>query len=234
MAKLEVKLQKIFADIGATGSTGEYQVTQFGSLKAAAPLGTLDPAVIQALSAYDYGFINAIINGGPPAIQDMDGLCRMLSIGIAYQQQAGIAEYNAAREYHIGSFVSSPDGNIFRSVANNNIGNAVSDTAWWMIYRSMKAWRKEETDTLTIAYDDDNVIDGYTGTSGVMLPAVGAHNKGRRICVYKGVTGAFILIRAGGDTVDGTSTYMVNGEKRSTLIQSDGVNRWDVIRRGYG
>jgi hypothetical protein len=230
MAKLEVKLQKIFADIGATGASGEYQLTQFGSLRAGSPLATSDPTTIQALAAFDYGFINAIINNSPPAIQDIDAICRTLTIGIAYLQQSGIPEYHIGKEYHYGSFISSTDGTIFMSVINNNIGNALSDTASWMIYKS-NIWRTETTAILNVAYNDVNLICNYATTTTVNLPAIGSHNKGRRIFIYQGSSGSSILTRAGSDTIDGASTFTISGNIETITIQSNGVNRWDIIGR---
>jgi len=181
MAKLEVKLQKIFADITATGASG-YQVTQFGSLKASAPLATIDPTVIQALTAYDYGFVNAIINGAPPSIQDIDGLCRMLSIGVAYLQQAGIPEYNVNDEYKLGSFVSSTYGSIYISVAASNIGNALTDETKWMLYNT-KLYVSINAN-YAIQYNEKYIhIYGTNPDMDVTLPAIGAHNKGRIIYV---------------------------------------------------
>jgi hypothetical protein len=228
MSKLSVKLQQIFADIGATGPSGEYYITQFGSLKAGSPLATIDPATIQALSAYGYGFSSAIINGGAPAIQDIDGLCRMLSIGVAYLQQAGIAEYNSSDEYKVGSFVSSTNGAIYRSVAASNTGNALSDTTKWMLYKSNMVGAY--TEYFGEVVYNENCLH-FTGTetgNTVVLPAIGTHNKGRVIRILNASSQTIVLAPTGTDVVDIYASINLTTNKAMTLC-SNGVSKWDII-----
>jgi hypothetical protein len=70
MAKITIADQKIFA--GVTGYTGV--VGQFGSYKAGAAAYSIDPDIIQSLSAYDSGLAASLTNNAPRTIQDLNGL----------------------------------------------------------------------------------------------------------------------------------------------------------------
>lgn len=227
MAKLAVKLQQIFADIGATGPSGEYYITQFGSLRAASPVATIDPATIQALSAYGYGFSSAIINGGAPAIQDIDGLCRMISIGVAYLQQAGIAEYNSGDEYKVGSLVSSTNGAIYRSVAASNTGNALSDTTKWMLYKSNAIGAYTEYFGEVVYNENCLYFTGTATGNTVVLPAVGTHNKGRVIRILNRSTQTIVIAPTGTDTIDADASLNLTTNK-SLVLCCNGVAKWEI------
>lgn len=180
MSKITTKLQKIFGATGPTGILG-----QFGSLKAGAPLYTNDVETIQALNQYGDGIGSVLINGAPPAIQDINGLFYMISSQIAYLMQQGIPEWNAATTYYIGSFVTRPsasDGEIFISVADDNLNNDFSDTNYWMIYKSNKIKNiSGTTNQHTITYDDYFVISQTSVPCSIYLPEATSLNKGRVI-----------------------------------------------------
>lgn len=126
MAKITRKNQKIF------GSTaGVNQIAEFGSLAAAAPAFTTDPETIQSLSNYLEGWYAAVIGGNSPAIEDMNALCYLYAYQLTYLFQAGVPEWNTSAIYYIGSFASDGTGDIFVSIANDNTGNALTDTTKW-------------------------------------------------------------------------------------------------------
>lgn len=179
MAKITTKLQKVF---GATGPTGV--LGQFGSYKEGAPIYTNDVETIQALNEYGDGIASALVNGAPPAIQDINGLFYVISKQIAYLMQQGIPEWNAATNYFIGSFVTRPDGTngeIFMSVANDNLNNALTDTTKWMLYKSNKITSYTASNSYSVGYDDAYVNYSFSSGGSIILPEALATNKGRMI-----------------------------------------------------
>lgn len=126
MAKLNRIFQRLF---GSTGSSGDFG--KFGSLAAGSPEFTQDPDEIQSLTAWLQGWGNATIADYRPALEDMNSLCYLAFYQICYLLQQGIPEYDASTTYYLNSFVQI-NGQIYRSLENDNIGNAPasSPTKW--------------------------------------------------------------------------------------------------------
>lgn len=235
MAELTTKAQQIF---GATGPTGV--LGQFGSLKAGSPTYSNDPDVIQGLAAFGQGLSGAIINNAPPAIQDINSLFYLISRQIAYLMQTGIPEWNEDTTYYIGSFVSAPNGEngaIFISVTDDNIGNLLSDTSKWMLYRSNKFVIHTATNTYTALYDDAYIEMVYATTAYVILPEAVASNKGRIIHVQNNstVNGSIVDISAAGSPaslIDGAAYFRrtYSALKPCAKFVSNGSS-WDIIKR---
>ena len=128
MAKLVRKHQKVFAgDVSPTNV-----VAKFGSYAASAPSYSSDPDVIQELAAYGSGWGSALVNNYTPALQDMNALFFLITRQLAYLFQAGVPEWSATETYYIGSTVNDGSGNIFASLADNNINNALTDGTKWI------------------------------------------------------------------------------------------------------
>lgn len=130
MAKITRAHQKVFCD----GVAATENIAKFGSLKAAAVVYSKDPAVIQALAAYDEGWASAVVANNAPAMQDENALFFLITRQLAYLFQAGIAEWDADTVYYTGSFCSSA-GIVYRSLVADNTDNAVTDTAYWSAQR---------------------------------------------------------------------------------------------------
>lgn len=136
MPKIIRKTAKIF---GGALSAGSQQVEQFGSkVQSGIPFYTVDPDVIQGLSAWVDGWIPAIDSGTKaPYVQDMNGFCLVMAYQIAYILQQGIPEWIATTTYYLDSVVQANDGQWYSSLEDNNIGNAppasASNAHWlWM------------------------------------------------------------------------------------------------------
>lgn len=127
---LERKHLKVF---GAEAS--ENMIGQFGSSVANAKLNTSDIEQIQALNAWDKGWENTTVSKNRyPAIQERNGVDKVLTYQIAYILQEGIPEWNNKTEYSDKSIVKVLDGNLiklYRSRVPNNIGNLVTDGSKW-------------------------------------------------------------------------------------------------------
>lgn len=124
MAKIVRKVAKIFGQ-----TAGANQIAQFGSLANSTPNFTTDPTVIQALSQWLNGWFDAAIGSNSPAIEDMNAFCYVLAYQIAYLMQEGVAEWDAATTYYIGSVVNDGFGFLYVSVINTNT-SALTTADW--------------------------------------------------------------------------------------------------------
>jgi len=136
MAKLTRVYQKLF---GVNGGA----IGVFGSAQANSPaIGTLtnDPATVQSLPAYEAGWASASIGGTRrPTQQEFNGINFVNTRQISYLFQEGIAVWDIETEYHENS-LAKEDGttNIYKSITDNNTGNALSDIANWEFLGDLK------------------------------------------------------------------------------------------------
>lgn len=126
MAKIARATMKIFGS-----SAGANQIAQFGSLNAGSPTFTTNVTTIQALSNYLVGWYNAVIGGNSPAIEDMNALFYLYAYQLAYLFQTGIAEWDSGTTYYTGSLVNDGLGNIYTSLLDTNLNNALTNTTYW-------------------------------------------------------------------------------------------------------
>lgn len=130
MAKLQRVTGKVF---GGTAPLDE--IGQFGSAKAGTPTNTQDVATIQALEAYSNGWGSAIVTSRNfPPIEEVTGVLKTISYQTCYLLQEGIPEYDINTVYDNTSIVKSISGNelsFYISLQSNNVGNALSNTAYW-------------------------------------------------------------------------------------------------------
>lgn len=130
MTKLQRVTGKVFG-----GSAPLDQIGQFGSAKAGTPFNTQDVATIQALSAYLNGWGSGVVTSRNfPPIEEVTGVLKTISYQACYLLQEGIPEYDINTEYSNTSIVKSISGNeliFYISLADNNIGNSLTDTNYW-------------------------------------------------------------------------------------------------------
>jgi hypothetical protein len=126
MPKITRYVQNLFGNlVGAAGNYGK-----FGSLAAGTPQFTKDPKEIQSLDAWNLGWVAATVGNKSPALQDRNALDFLAFYQLAYLMQQGVPEWNADTTYFINQMCSS-GGNIYISLADDNIANAVTDTNKW-------------------------------------------------------------------------------------------------------
>ncbi|MCK5615185.1 hypothetical protein KAR91_75680 [Candidatus Pacearchaeota archaeon] len=121
------KIARFSGDLQAFGSaaTGTER-TVFGDV---AQSDTLDANINTDFLA---GWENGLdVNDFPPQ-QYFNAVGFTATQLAAYLHQMGIAEYDAVQEYHIGS-LANVTGNVYKSLTNDNIGNAVTDTTNWQL-----------------------------------------------------------------------------------------------------
>lgn len=130
MAKLPRVHQKIFAENAVAKEIG-----QFGSAVAGAKKETGDIAEIQALEAWEKGWSEATVSKNRyPALQERNGIDKVITQQLAYMFQEGIPEWNAETEYSSTGLVKSLDDNkikLYRSLKDGNVGHLVSEPNWW-------------------------------------------------------------------------------------------------------
>lgn len=134
MAKIQRIKQEIFAQ-----QAGSRQITAFGTAKTETPEYTTDLAQIQN-SNFLQGWFSAVLPDKAPYEEDTNALFYAITKQLAYIFQEGFPEYDEDTEYNIGSLVKSVDnqGNItiYKSVADNNTGNALTNNNYWTVFQS--------------------------------------------------------------------------------------------------
>lgn len=130
MAKLTRVTGKVFG-----GSAPLNEIGVFGSAKAGSPTNSQDVATIQSLSAYANGWGSAVTTSRNfPPIEEVTGVLKTISYQNCYLLQEGVPEYDASTEYSSTSIVKVTNGTnltFYRSLADNNIGNPLTDGTYW-------------------------------------------------------------------------------------------------------
>lgn len=133
MAQLTRKIQKVFGD-----SAGTNQRIVIGSYANGSTVYSTDPAVIQSLANYLEGFFSIVVGFNSPTIEDMNSICFLFAYQLTYLFQQGIPEWEVGTTYYIGSIVNQT-GVLYKSIVDNNTGNAVTDTTKWLPFQNKNA-----------------------------------------------------------------------------------------------
>ena len=195
MAKLPRVLQRLF------GSTaGGTEIGQFGSLAAASPATTSDPAVMQSLSNWLGGWDAAIIGSNSPCIEDMNAVCFVFARQLAYIFENGVPEWDATTTYYIGALVSV-GGTLYQSLTNTNLNNATTDTTNWKV-QGANTRVVTGTDSATSS-DDILLCDASSGSFVQTLPT-SASMKGRKLIIKATTSGAnyVAVVASGAELID--------------------------------
>ena len=123
-SKIIRAVQKIFASASS-------DVITYGSDAASDIVHTLDVKVIQSLPAWLSGWRGALINY-IASMQNQNAVNYVTTSQLAYLFQEGVPEYDADTTYYINSIVKkSGTTQLYKSITNDNIGNALTDTGNW-------------------------------------------------------------------------------------------------------
>jgi alpha-tubulin suppressor-like RCC1 family protein len=135
MSKLTRVTQKLFGS-----SAGANQIAQFGSYAASSPTLVAATAIstIMSLTNWLTGWFGAVVGGNSPAIEDLNAVHVVFSYQLAYLMQAGIPEYDSGTTYYTGSLAMSA-GNVYRSLQDNNTGNALTNANYWILASGLYA-----------------------------------------------------------------------------------------------
>ena len=228
MAKLTRVTGKVFGS-NTTATIGG--IGQFGSAITGTPNLTTDVATIQALPAYLNGWGSAVITSrNYPPLEEVTGVLKTISYQACYVLQEGIPEYDINTEYSNTSIVKSINNGIitlYVSLANNNIGNSLTDTTKWqpvVLDLSIKAdvdlanttpaqsfidksvgwvapdWANKASKTVDTTYTAESngwIIGYYSTTSNVTLE-----------CVINGVVQYSMYIHGGAGGYRGAEFFL--------------------------
>lgn len=226
------KLTRVVGKVFGSGA-GVDQISVFGSLFAGSSAFTTDPATAQSLSNFLTGWNAAAIGGNAPAIEDMNSVLFVLAYQIAYLLQAGVAEWNTATPYYIGSLVNDGFGLTYKSLTDNNQGNALTDSTNWVKF-SGPANVATKTANYTLTTSDGIIFCNDSGGSfSVTLPtAVGA--TGMVYTIKKanaGFSTNVSLLTSLGEGLNGQASgfYKLKTLGETYRIVSDGVG-WQIIQ----
>jgi len=166
MANITRKQHKIFAALSANNG-------QFGSDQAGSPVVSNDPDVIQALPAYNNGWLNATIGSSElPTLEDMQGLQYNNSYQTAYLLQKGIPEWNNLTDYHTGDIVRQIGGSrLYKSITDDNINNPIIDLSNWQYLGNL-----DNLFTTEVISTEGDLIKGSSSGEAERLP-VGSNNQ---------------------------------------------------------
>ena len=160
MAKITRQTMSVFG-INAGATT----IGVFGSLAAGSPTYSNVISTIQSLAAWGSGWAAETIATNRPALEDMNGLCYVLSYGICYLHQMGIAEYDAGTTYYINS-ICQYGGALYTSLIDSNINHlpSTSPTQWGTIGSSKRS---------ILWYIDGTVATGDGQSATIRAPFTG-------------------------------------------------------------
>ena len=108
MTRLKRITNKIFGNTASTTGSSDTgpEIGQFGSAKAGTYNATADVETIQALPAYEQGWIGAVIPDQQyPTLPEMTGVNKVLSYQTGYLMQEGVPEWDSGTTYYKNSIV---------------------------------------------------------------------------------------------------------------------------------
>lgn len=141
----------------ANASGDDPEIGQFGSALAGTYNGTTDIATIQALPAWQDGFIGCVTpNTQFPPLPEMTGFGKVLSQQICYLLQQGIPEYDSGTTYYTGNWVSY-NSSIYVSKADNISNVLPTNTTYWSKFTGGSSRNLGEYVTSSLPLTDDTL-----------------------------------------------------------------------------
>ena len=129
MAKLDRKLMKLFAETAASGD-----LNVFGSLKSSGTsVPSIDPDTIQA-SGWTQGWKGGLLANESPTFEDFNSVFYVMSYFIKYLDQQGVPAWLSTVNYYTGSIAANTTGDLYKSLVDNNLNNALTDLTKWKPY----------------------------------------------------------------------------------------------------
>jgi microcystin-dependent protein len=128
MARLTRFYQKIFASGAANNGV-------FGSGQDGTKVLSLDLAILQSKPAFLSGWLSAVLGSSKfPPLEEIQSLSYIKTYQLAYLFQEGIPEWETTTTYYDTSLVKKPGTfQVYRSLVNNNTGNALTDGTKWAL-----------------------------------------------------------------------------------------------------
>ena len=195
--------QKVFA-----GNANANQLAVFGSMKTGTPVYSTSLSTLQSTD-YTKGWSEALLNDKAPYMEEMNAVQYGLSYQIAYLLQEGVGAYDANTNYSDTSIVKSIENGklyLYRSLSDDNIGHALSNTTYWQ--------KINISDTRNI---------GEIVTSTIPLTDAGLHLLDGSLLSGSGSYGAFVTYIGQLYTADPTANYFCSEADWQTSVTTYGV-----------
>ncbi len=214
MARLTRQFQKVFASLASNNG-------QFGSGKLGTKLETNNIETLQDLSAYETGWLDAVISPQTlPPLEEDQALHYVETYQLAYLFQEGIPEWNALTTYYENSIVKAAGTfELYGSLIDNNTGNAlpsgVSDANWAYLGTLGQAIPDASTSTKGIVQlaTNSEVATGSSTTKVSPVSAMAYHQGAAKAWVNFNGTGTISVrdsYNVSSVTDNGTGDYTVN------------------------
>lgn len=231
MAKITRATQKIFASNSTNTDTAA-----FGTAKSGTPTYTKDVSVLQSNAAFIGGWASAIEPDKAPFMEDMNGLQLVLSSQIAYCLQEGIAEWDAGTTYYQGGLAKATNGSgdVYVSLTNDNINNALSDSANWKLVlpNTLNATVVSQGSTIN---EHTVSINSHTNSINTINNTMVKHSTSTQV----GDANTPIFVSTNGDAVACSGVMkkdMSNSDKpyvKTTYVSSDKKTGYEIYDNGY-
>ena len=221
MSELTHYPMSIFANIGATGPSGEGYLAVFGSAKSGSKSFSSNPTTIQSLAYWDTGLKSALINGSPPAIQEMDAIINVLTQCCVLLDQWGYGKSSTDQIYYSGSIQSA------RYICRTDeiaFGAATYSDFLKMLYRSQTDISANNTRLEWASYV---MQSAYTGQ---YLPSASSKNKGEIKLIVNAYSFSRTFIVEDSGTINGSASYDLAADSYM-MVMSDGIE-WKIINIG--
>lgn len=144
MARLSRIFQKIFASSASNNGV-------FGSAQDGTKVLTNNLTTLQSKPAFLTGWVDAIIGSSKfPPLEEFQSLNYINTAQLAYLFQEGVPEWENNTTYFTNSWAKKPASNqLYASIVDNNIGNALTDATKWKLLFDFDVQRKSLTANTT-------------------------------------------------------------------------------------
>ena len=151
---------KLFGET-ATATGVNPEIAQFGSALEGSYRATTDVEVIQSLSAWSKGFIQAVTPETQfPALPEVTGLIKVLSYHINYLLQSGLPEWDSMTTYYATNFCRVGNRIFYSLVDNNqNINPLTDDGTNW--FETMKEKKRKFISSVKTVSNTTNDLSTY-------------------------------------------------------------------------
>lgn len=223
-------------------------MAEFGSFANGTPAtysgSTITPAIVQGLSNYGSGWFSAIVGANSPCIEDWNALCYLFAYQLSYIMQLGVAEWDSGTTYYVGSIVQDGNGNLFVSLTNTNLNNALTSAANWRPFAqgtNLVAINPATQSPYTMSSADDGRVFLVNSANGAMtfdLPNPASMPIGFSFSIkdagFSASGGGFgvnacTLVRHATENIDNVAaSYVMSGSGGNWKFSTDLTNWWIV------
>lgn len=220
-------------------SASSNQMAEFGSLFNTYPTvptrysgATITPALVQMLSNFETGWYGAAIGGNSPAIEDLNALCYLFSYQLAYLLQTGVPEWDSATTYYSGSITQDGSGNMYFSLTNSNLNNALTSTTNWQKIGGPASVKTKTANYNILAGDKLVLGDATSGVITLTLPdATLVTGNSYELSKIDSSSNAVDIATTSLQSISGSGSYVLAEQWQFMVVRSNGSN-WNIVGAG--